>query len=121
MTDGQVPIYLTHHGYYYKDRAVKGNVPYRIPVTEGGTIDPNDWLLKFKEFILKTEDNFKSRLEPLRPSSFPRAPFPERIKHWETRRSFSKNIRGWMAENPLPKQLLDSIHLPQGGETINLK
>lgn len=118
LTDGKVPIELVHHGFYYKDRAEKRNIPYRIPLTNDIDTDPQTWMIKFREFLSKTESEMSDVLEPLKPSSFPTPKLTERVKHWDTRSKFSGKIRGWIADNPFPTELLKLINLPQGGETI---
>ena len=125
MTDGKVPVYLTHGGFYFRSSSDRKYLRTRFPEYKGDD-NPSveEWLSRLKNEVEKTMKDMKTdidKLGPLATSFEKRSRLSLRgfAKDFPTRRKFATKIVKWIKKTGVPQSIIDNIHMPPANVIIS--
>jgi len=121
ITDGETPIFLTHHGTYYDSMRVdieKGGLSGRLPMSDKTDIPKKDWLGNLKSFILdalNASEKEISKAGPLANStgSHGRTSKSELARSIAVHSKFTNKLVGWINKEKIPQEVGNTLRFPQ--------
>lgn len=122
LTNGEVPIDIVHHGFYYRSSADRKFLNFRLPAQKAGTETPERWFGRVHQKIEELMQSNKNEIDDLNRLSLAlKHNLPKFLKDARVRLRFANNLVAWIKKEKVPQEVIDHLGMPQPGEIIKRK
>lgn len=111
----EVPVVLTHHGFFYNESSDPKWLMWRVP-TEETTLAPEEtgsWLKSLKSTIQDRIDVIGEKFKTLPPLSGDRSRTSLKDYGNKSRVDFTRTLVQWIKDNPVPREVMESFVMAQ--------
>jgi len=114
---GDIPIFDTHQGSFFRSARDERYLEYRLPTTTDES-NTAPWKTQFQQFINQLIHKPEFQQLPVITRDKDRLELGKGPAGTSTRKAFSQEIQHYLQEHRIPKSILNIIHMPGPNEVI---